>query len=145
MTRNDTTGEHKLLTQPLSWREPRGVFVGSMTDLFFDVETDVACKWIAAIFGVMAATPRHTYMLLTKRPENARRWFVWLDRQLEQYAGRRDARGQACTPDEARAAIVAECLRMFAGEAKHRVAEPWPPAWPLRNVWIGAIRESDTP
>ncbi len=130
-----------LLTEPLSWREPRGVFVGSMTDLFFDVETDVACKWIAAIFGAMADTPRHTYMLLTKRPENARRWFAWLDRQLEQYAGRRDARGHACAPDEARAAILAECLRMFAGEAKHRAAEPWPPAWPLPNVWIGVTAE----
>jgi protein gp37 len=128
-----------LLTEPLSWREPRGVFVGSMTDLFFDVETDVACKWIAAIFGTMAATPRHTYMLLTKRPENAGRWFAWLGRQ---YADRRDARGlPLCTRDEARAAIMAECLREFTGEGKHRAAEPWPPAWPLPNVWIGVTAE----
>lgn len=73
-----------LLAQPLKWREPRGVFVGSMTDLFYKVDTDEDCEFIAAIFGIMVACPQHTFMLLTKRPENAAKWFAWLDRQCEQ-------------------------------------------------------------
>ena len=52
--------------------------MGSMTDTFLRVDTDEDCDFIAALFGVMAATPQHTYMLLTKRPQNAAKWFAWL-------------------------------------------------------------------
>ncbi len=57
------------LEAPLHWREPRAVFVGSMADLFHDDVDDVA---LDRIFAVMALTPQHEYMLLTKRPERMR-------------------------------------------------------------------------
>lgn len=57
------------LEQPLRWRKPRMVFVCSMGDLFHD---DVPDYFIAAVFGVMAATPQHTYQVLTKRPDRMR-------------------------------------------------------------------------
>jgi protein gp37 len=56
--------EDKLM-EPLRWRAPHIVFVNSMSDLF---HPKVTTSFIAAVFAVMAATPRHTYQVLTKRP-----------------------------------------------------------------------------
>lgn len=55
-----------LLTQPFHWIKPRRVFVNSMSDVF---HPDVPDAFIADIFAVMMDTPRHTYQILTKRPE----------------------------------------------------------------------------
>jgi protein gp37 len=52
------------LSVPLRWRRPRRVFVNSMSDLFHD---DVPDVFIGSVFEVMAATPKHTYQVLTKR------------------------------------------------------------------------------
>jgi protein gp37 len=52
------------LTIPLRWKKPRRIFVNSMSDLFHD---DVPLAFIERAFAVMAASPRHTYQLLTKR------------------------------------------------------------------------------
>ena len=56
------------LTAPLAWRAPRRVFVNSMSDLFHQ---DVPDSFIQQVFGVMAQAPRHTFQVLTKRPERA--------------------------------------------------------------------------
>lgn len=64
------------LDEPLRWRKPRRVFVNSMSDLFHD---DVPDEFIAAVFGVMAAAPRHTFLVLTKRPERMREFFAQND------------------------------------------------------------------
>jgi hypothetical protein len=55
------------LDWPLRWRRPRRVFVNSLSDLFFDAR-QVPDAYIAQVFAVMAATPWHTYQVLTKRP-----------------------------------------------------------------------------
>lgn len=47
--------------------KPRKIFVCSMSDLFHD---NVELSWLLEIFDVMLANPRHTYLLLTKRPAN---------------------------------------------------------------------------
>ena len=52
------------LDVPRRWRDPRLVFVNSMSDLF---HPDVPLDFIARVFEVMNSTPRHTYQLLTKR------------------------------------------------------------------------------
>ena len=54
------------LSVPLGWREPRMVFVNSMSDLFHEL---VPFEFIVQVFDVMRQTPRHTYQVLTKRPE----------------------------------------------------------------------------
>lgn len=118
----------KLLAQPLRWREPRGVFVGSMTDTFYDVSTDDACRWIAAIFGVMAACPQHTFMLLTKRPENAERWFAWLAAHMRVWLS-------------PQAFVSGEAQSQLPDETPDRIVEKLFPSstlpWPLPHVWIG--------
>lgn len=103
------------LTKPLSWREPRRVFVNSMSDLFFEVFSN---EEIAAVFGIMAACPQHTFQILTKRAKRMREWFEWIAEQgLE-----------TC-------AVEAACW--LGPDHRHidRVVGTFP--WPLPNVWMG--------
>jgi protein gp37 len=128
----------KMLEQPLKWTKPSGIFVGSMTDTFFDVSTDDACRWIAALFGVMSAAPQHTFMLLTKRPENAAIFFAWLDAQ----AAAKVDRGTSPTLDHARQSIAWECARQYVdvkrlGDLRFAQERPWP----LPNCWMGVTAE----
>lgn len=52
------------LDQPYRWRQPRVVFVNSMSDLF---HAKVPIGFIRDVFAVIADTPQHTYQALTKR------------------------------------------------------------------------------
>ncbi len=58
--------DYASLDTPRGWSKPRKVFVNSMSDLFHD---DVPIEFIARVWDVMKDTPRHTYQILTKRPE----------------------------------------------------------------------------
>lgn len=66
--------EH-LLDQPARWTKPRRVFVNSLSDLFhpevlkLDHRDGSAWPPLVEIFAMMASTPRHTYQVLTKRPQ----------------------------------------------------------------------------
>lgn len=57
------------LNQPHTWRNPAMVFVNSMSDLFHE---DVPDSFIGEVWSKMLETPRHTYQVLTKRPERMR-------------------------------------------------------------------------
>jgi protein gp37 len=67
------------LEDPLRWKRPRRIFVNSMSDLFHE---EVKSDWIAAIFSVIEASPRHTFQILTKRPERMREWVAPFDAWL---------------------------------------------------------------
>ncbi|MDP2673545.1 MAG: phage Gp37/Gp68 family protein [Dehalococcoidia bacterium] len=54
------------LQQPLTWRQPRMIFVNSMSDLFHE---DVAEDYIREVFHVMRKAHWHTFQVLTKRAE----------------------------------------------------------------------------
>ncbi|MCD1644299.1 DUF5131 family protein [Aurantimonas coralicida] len=60
------TLDYSALGAPLKWRSPRRVFVNSMSDLFHD---GVSVEFIREVWNVMRETQRHTYQILTKRPE----------------------------------------------------------------------------
>lgn len=60
------TLDWEVLEIPAKWSKPRFVFVNSMSDLF---HTDVPADFIAAVWKTMESTPRHTYQILTKRPD----------------------------------------------------------------------------
>jgi len=90
------TGEVRLLpdrlTQPLRWRKRRRVFVDSMSDLFHPAVPD---DYIAQVFAVMHRANRHTFQVLTKRPERMAAWLrryvislphVWLGTSCETQA-----------------------------------------------------------
>ena len=57
---------------PLTWKEPREVFVNSMSDLFLG---SVDAKDIAAVWETMLEANWHLYQVLTKRPGRAR-WVI---------------------------------------------------------------------
>lgn len=60
------TLDESVLDVPRRWRKPRLIFVNSMSDLFQDAVPE---EFIRRVWEVMAATPQHTYQILTKRPD----------------------------------------------------------------------------
>jgi protein gp37 len=64
---------------PLAWKEPRRVFVNSMSDLFHEALLD---HEIASVFRVMATAHQHQFLVLTKRPQ---RMMQFCRTKLQQY------------------------------------------------------------
>jgi len=60
------TLHHDLIELPLTWKQPRRIFVNSMSDLFHQ---DVPIDFIMKIFDVMGEAHWHTFQILTKRAE----------------------------------------------------------------------------
>ena len=58
-----------LLDLPMKWRQPRLVFVNSMSDLFHPA---VPNDFIANVFNAMRGAQRHTFQILTKRSRRLR-------------------------------------------------------------------------
>ncbi|TQV85221.1 phage Gp37/Gp68 family protein [Exilibacterium tricleocarpae] len=110
-------GEVKLvdykLEDPLHWIKPRRVFVNSMSDLFHE---KVPEDYIWNVFAVMALTPRHTFQILTKRPERMLKFMQHLNSSPD-YLG--DVAAQYVEYDK-------------IPEHKH---------WPPRNIWLGVSVE----
>jgi protein gp37 len=110
------------LDTPLHWRNPRKVFVNSMSDLF---HARVPREFLAEVFATMAFTPQHTYQVLTKRPERMRRI-------LTEPAWWSDTFAKACAS------------RNMPTKPTSWVFEQGRPAPNvLRNVWLGTSIESD--
>lgn len=59
------------LTLPFNWKEPRTIFVNSMSDLF---HKDVPDEYIRRVFDTMLKANHHIYQVLTKRSERMLRW-----------------------------------------------------------------------
>lgn len=106
------------LSIPLGWRKPRRVFVNSMSDLFHETVPD---EFIDEVFAVMAIAGRHTYQVLTKRPERLSRWASTDDRaqRLIDASFRLERRG-----------LIEPFMRDGSGS--------W---YPLPNVWLGTSCE----
>jgi protein gp37 len=112
----------------LHWKKPRAVFVNSMSDLFHEKAT---FEYIAAVFGVMAASPQHTFVILTKR--DPRKWFEWIAKRPAGLLGMKYSAKLVC------AALAMEQL----GDAWHW-SVPNPMEWPLPNVVIGVSCENQS-
>jgi protein gp37 len=56
--------------EPLRWKEPRRVFVNSMSDFFHE---GVPQAYLELLLRVMRAAPWHTFQVLTKRADRLRR------------------------------------------------------------------------
>lgn len=59
------------LEMPLRWKEPKMIFVNSMSDLFHE---DVPDKYIQRVFDVMIKADHHIFQVLTKRSDRMREW-----------------------------------------------------------------------
>lgn len=110
------------LEDVLRRRKPTTYFWCDMTDMFGDW---VPNEWIAACFGVMAATPWHTHQVLTKRSKRMREWFRW--------EGSRHERKRACVIT-ARSALEAARPGFIAQKESLRFVDAEYGRWPLPNV-----------
>lgn len=119
------------LTEPLRWKKPRKVFVNSMSDLF---HARVPREFLARVFAVMAATPQHSYQVLTKRPERAARILTDLCR-----CGAGHPPGEHFRSSMEWAATSHSPT--YVPGLKHGLYHR--SGWPLPNVWIGTSIESD--
>ena len=78
----------EVLEVPLHWKGAKMIFVNSMSDLFHE---SVPLSFIKSVFEVMNKSPRHSYQILTKRPErvlecdHAVKWTknIWLGTSIE--------------------------------------------------------------
>lgn len=109
------------LDLPLRWRKPRRVFVNSMSDLFHE---KLSNEDIAAVFGVMAACPQHTFQVLTKRSERMSRWYQHVARH-----------------NEAVGSCVWFATSILGRSASDPITTSDLPRWPLPNVWLGVSIE----
>lgn len=57
-------------------KKPSKIFVGSTMELFGEWIMD---RWLADIFNVARLYPRHTFIFLTKKPENLQTWSPFPD------------------------------------------------------------------
>ncbi len=124
------------LADPLRWKKPRRIFVNSMSDLFHESLTN---EQIAAVFGVMAVAPQHTFQVLTKRARRMREWFEWIARQAEDDGGAWTTclrETISWLPDDRISSQLVEDGIARDGAVPDR--EPWP----LPNVWIGVSVEN---
>ncbi|MEU1133545.1 phage Gp37/Gp68 family protein [Streptomyces sp. NPDC005900] len=119
-----------VLTEPLRWKKPRKVFVNSMSDLF---HARVPRDFLARVFAVMAATPQHTYQILTKRPERAARILTDLCRCG---AGHPPGEHFRSSMEWASTSHSETYVPGLEHGIYHRSS------WPLPNVWIGTSIES---
>jgi protein gp37 len=55
-----------ILDVPAKWKEPKMIFVNSMSDLFHE---DIPLEYIKKVFETMVNCPQHTFQILTKRSE----------------------------------------------------------------------------
>lgn len=106
---------------PIRWAKPRRIFVNSMSDLF---HADVPTEFIAEVFAVMAVSGRHTYQVLTKRPQRMAR--LGNDPEF-----RRSVQAK-----------VDERRRIFRILQRMAVLPDIAITWPIPNVWLGTSVET---
>lgn len=62
----EVTVHQDLISEPKKWKNPKKIFVNSMSDLFHE---NVPDEIILSIFKTMNECPQHQFQILTKRPE----------------------------------------------------------------------------
>ena len=130
---NTFMNEEELLI-PLSWKQPRVVFVCSMGDLFHE---NTPFEWVDRVMAIAAVLPSHIFIVLTKRAKRMAEYFGqgkenlvkrWEDATYE--LGIADKNED---PDAAACFLYNRCL----SGAK---VPSW--GWPLSNVWVGVTAEN---
>jgi protein gp37 len=108
------------LEVPLHWRKPRRIFVNSMSDTW---HKKLHLRDIARIYARMAFASLHTYMVLTKRPEN---------------------RLAAFSSGRFRELVEHRYCDLLDQHFERPEDEPDMP-WPLPNVWEGvSVEDQET-
>ena len=117
------------LVIPWRWAKPRRIFVNSMSDLFHE---SVPFEFIASVFAIMGVTTRHTYQVLTKRPERMLEFFRWVHEEFG---------SQEFLADER---IFKHFPKDIPWESMNSTGHGYDncgPLYPYKNVWLGVSCE----
>jgi protein gp37 len=108
------------LDQPLHIKKAGRVFVNSMSDLF---HKDVPDEFINQVFAYMRAAEKHTFIILTKRPERMKEYLQAPNRsqEIQKYFTAMRFSGYIPTPDSIDYVPLKD--------------------YPLPNVWLGVSIE----
>lgn len=101
------------LDQPLRWREPKRVFVNSMSDVF---HAHFSLEQIQRVFEIMVHAPQHQFQVLTKRPERALRFAADLPWSTNIWIGTSIEDMRVAHRAEALRAIDAAAVRFISAE-----------------------------
>lgn len=110
--------DEERLAIPLRRRKPTTYFLSSMTDVFADF---VSNDMLDRLFAVMAISPQHTFIVLTKRADRMREFVSTHTRQ------------------SMNAKIYSFLGSPIGSKVKH--GGEWRKPWPLPNVWLGVSVE----
>jgi protein gp37 len=130
------------LTAPLGWRKPRRVFVNSVSDLFHDA---VPSWFVDRVFAVMAGAQRHTFQVLTKRPERMRAYLTAdglagrIAEALDRLCDNRSV-WNAVLRDPGDVVLWGDSGATAVGARVNKMVNLRP--WPLPNVWLGVSVEN---
>lgn len=106
------------LGAPFRWKKPHAVFVNSISDTFHEAIPD---SFLIKMYAVMALTPQHIYILLTKRPE-----------RLPELRNRECSWGDVIQTE-------AEELRRRHSRLNLSYYDG---TWPIQNLWLGTSAEN---
>jgi protein gp37 len=140
----------RALDQPYNWKNPRTVFVNSMSDLFHEA---VPLDFIGRVFKVMNETPLHKYQILTKRSRRLRevaQQFDWTPNiwmgvsvEAEEYSHRiadliatpAKVKFLSCEP------LIAPVETLFLQHIDWVIVggESGPSARPMKKEWVDSI------
>lgn len=152
----DLTLRPHRLSEPLSWKKPRLVFVNSMSDLF---HKDIPAAFVDAVFATMEAADWHTFQMLTKRSSLMRDYVnrryhggmapehIWLGVSVEDHGRRSRIEHLRDTAAEVRFLSV-EPLIGAPGDLDLRGihwvivgGESGPYARPMKPEWAVSVRD----
>ena len=144
------------LSQPLSWKRPRRVFVNSMSDLF---HKEIPATFIDRVFDTMEATDRHIFQVLTKRSSlmmtYLRRRYgsrpapqhIWCGVSVEDHTATTRIRHLRQTPISTRFLSIEPLLGPIGNVDLEGIAwvivggESGPKARPMQLAWVIDIRD----
>ena len=139
-----------LVDLPRRWRQPKLVFVNSMSDLF---QEEIPFEFIKRIFWTMVDCPQHTFQILTKRAERLRDlsehlpWpaNVWMGVSVENQRNAPRVKQLADVPAAVRFLSCEPLLGPLEGLTLDRIhwvivgGESGPKARHMRGEWVESI------
>ncbi len=139
-----------LIDTPRRWKQPRLVFVNSMSDLFQD---EVPLEFITSVFKTMEECPQHTFQILTKRSGRLRRlapklpWpsNVWMGVSVEDARVVHRIADVSAVPAQVRFLSCEPLIGPLDNLDLHRIhwvivgGESGPRARPMQKRWVDSI------
>ncbi len=140
------------LDLPLQWKEPRRIFVNSMSDLYHE---RVPTAFIRRVFTTMGSARQHTFQILTKRakrlgelgPSLAWRPNIWQGVSIESIDVAWRADELRRVPADVRFLSLEPLLGPLDGlelDGMHWVivgGESGPGARPMKREWVRSLRD----